>query len=140
MNPKNLAAGVVLILVAVLFALIVTTFNVTPGGRTQAREDLVAVFDSIAVGASRQGVQAAFNQSDSRYLKLPRTSGEEEWLIPTPGEFTATNWIAWIEFCENRVGWMGIRTADGRSFHPEGAPPDKGEPGACRRKPSPTTP
>jgi len=119
------------LLVVFIAALYFLTFNATPQGQAQARTDIVQMFNALAIGDTRQTVESKFKRINSKYLGLPRTQDEKEWLITTPGEWGATNWLIWVEFCGDRVASVGTRLADGKEFHPSEAPPDKGKRAAC---------
>lgn len=128
---KKVVAWTAAILLSVL-GLFAFTFNVAPWGRAGAREELRSAFAMVSLGESRRDVTSKVQGADFKRLDLPDRGAQNEWLITTPGEWGATNWLMWIQFCGDKVAWTGIRLADGKQFHPADAPPDKGQPDSCR--------
>jgi hypothetical protein len=65
-----------------------------------------------------------FNESRFQGLSLEDDS-PSEWVVETPTEFGATNWVLYVEVSDSKIVTLRIRTADSRNVHPTGAPADR---------------
>jgi hypothetical protein len=129
-------------MLAIVLGLMALTFNLMPGSRAEARQELRSALALVALGDSRRGVTSKINGAGFKRLTLTDRGDQPEWVITTPGEWGAANWLLWIQFCHDGATWMGIRLADGKQFQPPDAPPDKGRADSCRydARDTPTTP
>jgi len=91
----------------------------------QAKQRIVDLMEIINPGDARAKVELAISDKQSFSLDVIKTS-DEEWIIKTPLEFGARNWILYLIFKDDVVTSLFIRTSDDKSVRPEGAPNDKG--------------
>jgi len=54
-----------------------------------------------------------------------REDSPNEWLVETPIEFGATNWVLYLDFNDSTIVEVRVRTADNENAHPREAPADK---------------
>lgn len=90
----------------------------------EAREELKAAFARIQLGASSSEIQALIGESEFRHLKL-RQVDLNSFLVQSPLEFGARNWVLWIEVTNDKVTALRIRFHDDKNVRPDQAPPDK---------------
>jgi hypothetical protein len=88
------------------------------------RAQVLGLFESVEPGMARQQVRNAMDVGKYPDLRF-RQEDAEGWSASAPHEFGATNWILRIDFQDERVSAVRIRTADGDFDHPAKAPPDK---------------
>lgn len=54
----------------------------------------------------------------------PEKINNHQWVVASPYEFGATNWILVIDFENDKVKSLKIRTSDSMNIKPDGAPGD----------------
>jgi hypothetical protein len=92
--------------------------------RGRNRGEVRALYDAIHPGMNR--AEAERETTSGRYPHLTFFNDTDQgWVVTTPYEFGATNWMLLIDVEEDRVTKMRIRTDDGIDDHPVQAPPDK---------------
>jgi hypothetical protein len=86
------------------------------------RAALLQIRDAVSVGASHGEVLAAYwqHRTDSLRLFADRPA---DWIITMPLEFGASDWKLLIEFQDDRVSAVRVRTSDGPP--PKDGPNDK---------------
>jgi len=85
----------------------ITALTTELGTRQSGKEDLRRLMD------------------EPRYQGLIlRHDSANEWLVETPIEFGATNWVLYIKMIDSNVRELRVRTADSQNVHPKGAPGD----------------
>lgn len=89
-----------------------------------ARQEVIRAYDKISLGASLAEVRAVFTREASQHLKL-HESQPDKWLGQTPLEWGAANWLLLIEFKDERVHAVRVRTQDSAEEYPPKAPADK---------------
>lgn len=90
-----------------------------------ANAELLAIYEVAEVGGS-------LRELDEQVAKLPQTwimasSHGDLRIFSTPLQFGASEWYLRIEAEEGLITCVRIHTADSIRYHPEAAPPDKGE-------------
>lgn len=73
---------------------------------------------------NREELRHLVNEARFNGLTLREVSSTE-WAVETPIQFGATNWILYVEMIDSKMVALQVRTADSRSIHPNGAPPDQ---------------
>ena len=86
------------------------------------RTALLGIYDAVALGSSYDDVLKAYWQHRTRSLGLS-AERPTDWSISMPLEFGATDWRLHIEFRDDKVSALRVRTSDGPP--PNGAPSDK---------------
>ncbi|QDT25084.1 hypothetical protein Enr10x_03780 [Gimesia panareensis] len=90
-----------------------------------ANSQLLAIYEVAEVGGT-------LHELDEKVASLPQTwitasSHEDSRIFSAPLQFGASEWILSIKAEEGLITCVRIHTADSIRFHPEAAPPDKGE-------------
>ena len=111
-------AIVILLLAASMFRPIVFL------NRETYRTELRAVFHQIQPGMPRAQVQAVIDAGGHPNLQFAQDD-DHRWLLSTPLEFGAQNWVLLVEFKGQQVSAVRVRTEDSFDHHPAGAPADK---------------
>ena len=86
------------------------------------RAGLLQVYDAIRVGASHSEVLSAYWQHRTDSLRLSADT-PAVWVIEMPLEFGASDWTLRIEFQDERVSAVRVRTSNGPP--PDDGPKDK---------------
>lgn len=89
-----------------------------------ARAELEAAFARVQLGASSSEIRTLIGESEFRHLKL-RQVDSNSFLVQTPLEWGARNWVLWIEVKNDKVTALRIRFHDDKNGRPDEAPPDK---------------
>ena len=92
--------------------------------RDRNRGEIRALYEALTPGMTRDDVSRSLDGSRYPHLTV-RRRGDERWFAETPSEFGAGNWILVIEFADERVRAIRVRTADTIRDRPVGAPPDR---------------
>lgn len=92
----------------------------------EAREELEAAFARVQLGASSSEIRALIGESEFRHLKL-REVDPSSFLVQTPLEWGARNWVLWIDVKDDKVTALRIRFHDDKNGRPDEAPPDKAD-------------
>jgi hypothetical protein len=87
------------------------------------REAILRLYSTIRVGDDREAVLKAYWSQRTEDLRL-HVDVPASWVVAMPGEFGATDWTLVVEFRNDKVSAVRMRTADGP--RPTGGPPDKG--------------
>jgi hypothetical protein len=116
-------AGGIIVVCAVAVVVILWPMILAHIQAEEARSQVVAVFDAIRGGATKQEVETEVLSGHS-HLNLVKV-GPSEWLVQTPLQFGAGNWQLWIEFDGPAVTALRVRTSDSKQIVPEGAPSDR---------------
>jgi len=61
----------------------------------------------------------------SQYGRLSLREFPHEWIVGSPSEFGATNWVIYIQWQNRLTRSIQVRTPDSAERRPESAPPDK---------------
>ena len=88
--------------------------------RDEYQAEVRALYDSVQPGMTKEQVQRLLDSARYPHLQVRRTDAHL-WTAAAPLELGATNWVLYIEFENGRVSTLGVRSADGRDDHPEGA-------------------
>jgi hypothetical protein len=93
----------------------------------EAQQELVAFTSELSLGMTRDEVRRRFSAKSRSFRDLQEVDGKVA-LVGTPLTFGATNWQAWLDFTDQRLSSVRIRTLDGEHSKPNGSPPDVGMP------------
>jgi hypothetical protein len=112
-------------LVIVIVVLVASIFSpITFLSRNKYRAEIRGLYERLQPGMARAQVQTAVKSAN--YPNLEFTSDDTQtWLVSTPLEFGAQNWVLLIEFAGEHVSALRVRTPDSYRNHPPEAPPDK---------------
>jgi hypothetical protein len=104
--------GIALACGAVLLCgfLLARSFN-THARNEMNRQALLRIRDELRIGVSRVDVLRAYSQFRTDELSLVK--GPDSWRVEMPTEFGATDWSLIIEYRENGVSAVRVRTSDG---------------------------
>lgn len=91
--------------------------------RPSRHAELIKFMELAGEATSREEVERLFTRLNSPMLSL-RKSSDTRWRVVPPIEFTANNWILYIDFANGQLTALRIRTSDGLHDHPNDAPPD----------------
>ncbi|WP_298859104.1 hypothetical protein [uncultured Gimesia sp.] len=114
----NIILGVLLLVV--LFYLFAYGFVVADAANAQ----LISIYEVAEVGDS-------LNDLKTKVAKMPQTWISSYYLpddisISAPLQFGATNWILHIHAENDKITCIKIHSEDSINYHPQEAPPDKG--------------
>ena len=107
-----------------LLALTAITVIWSGSKSSEGRKELEAAFVRVQLGASSSEIRTLIGESEFRHLKL-RQVAPNSFLVQTPLEWGAHNWVLWIELKNDKVAALRIRFHDDKSSRPDQAPPDK---------------
>ncbi|WP_197996357.1 hypothetical protein [Gimesia panareensis] len=90
-----------------------------------ANSQLLAIYEVAEVGGS-------LRELDEKVATLPQSwisasASQDSRIFSAPLQFGASEWILRIKAEAGLITCVRIHTADSIRFHPEAAPPDKGE-------------
>lgn len=90
-----------------------------------ARPDAARRFEREGRAITRlaDGMEQVFERQEFPRLRLFKLSSAD-WIVRTPWEFGAVNWVLWIEFSGDTVAALRVRIEDSKKVRPEGAPLD----------------
>jgi hypothetical protein len=114
----------------VLLALIIGVFvvlvlnPVTFLRRSEYRGEVRMLHGTLGPGMTKPQVRAAIESGRFPHLRF-HTNDDHSWLAFAPYEFGAQNWVLLIEFENDRVSALRVRTEDSLKYHPAEAPGDK---------------
>jgi hypothetical protein len=114
------------IFVALIFGALVAVIAYTSSERKREYRAKISALTSEVrdhhadIGDLRQ----LLNEPRFQGLTL-RQESPTEWIVETPSEFGAKNWILYVELSDSRITTLRVRTLDSNNVRPEGAPPDK---------------
>ena len=91
--------------------------------REQYRGEVRALYQSLQPGMTKEEVRRVMDSGKYPNLQFHRGDGQM-WLGAAPLEFGAGNWVLMIEFQNEHVSALRVRTADGVHDHPAEAPAD----------------
>ena len=112
-------------LVIVIVVLVASFFRpITFLNRNKYRSEIRGLYERLQPGMARAQVQAAVKSGNDPNLRF-NSDDAQTWLVSTPLEFGAQNWVLLIEFEGEHVSALRVRTADSSQNHPPEAPPDK---------------
>lgn len=119
---RSSIVGIALACGAVLLCgfLLVRSFN-THARNEMNRQALLRIRDELRIGDSRVDVLRAYSQFRTDELSLVK--GPDSWCVEMPTEFGATDWNLIVEYRENGVSAVRVRTSDGPP--PSDGPDDK---------------
>lgn len=102
--------------------------NLWTGGRP-AREELMELHSQLHIGQTKEEVRNVVRDGQWRLLTVREGVGKRNepdlWLVSTPGELWAQNWILLLQFDGNCLSWVRTGTMDSAVSRPDGAPEDK---------------
>jgi hypothetical protein len=110
-------------------AIFFDSFVISKQGLEKSRAAILDVYSKVSIGANKKYIENVFNLGSYGFLTLHKDS--QEWIISTPVELGASNWIMIIIFCKDIVSNIRIRTMDDASARPNDAPIDKSNSNAC---------
>jgi hypothetical protein len=90
----------------------------------EARRELMAFRAGVELGADADSVRKQFDATRARRLDLHEIR-TNLWVVGTPLQFGAGNWVLYISFQDSMVHELKVRTEDSKDYRPRGAPPDK---------------
>jgi hypothetical protein len=91
-----------------------------------ARDALTSVMNALTIGDLREPAQRTVESRLRPELRFDR-SHPHLWTVRMPFETRATDWMVLIDFEQDRVSGVRMRTSDGMDerHKPKEAPPDK---------------
>ena len=92
---------------------------------THAQNQLLQFRSSLAIGLKQSEIQSRLSAGDYDQLELVQGSARY-WLVTTPLQLGATNWILRLKFADGSLAAYGVRTADTPGVRPDDAPADVG--------------
>ena len=118
------ALGFKWFLVALAVTIFLSAIIYTRGSRRdEYRAKIVAFMSEVSKHPNNEEVRRLL--SESRFQGLTLSEASNEWVVETPVEFGAKNWVLYMEVTDSRVVALRVRTADSVKERPVGAPPDK---------------
>jgi hypothetical protein len=110
-----------IILVATSLAAIVYTRHVR---QSEFRNKITTLTTELsAYQSNKEGLRHLMVEPRFQGLILHDNS-PNEWVVETPIEFGATNWVLYVSFNNSTVSGLRVRSADSKNSHPKGAPAD----------------
>jgi hypothetical protein len=95
--------------------------------RQRNREHVLSAYRALRLGMSGQEAAAVVSRlSAAGFLTHGSCQATNTCVAEAPSEFGARNWMLYLQFHDNRLSAVRIRTADSALEHPETAPPDVG--------------
>jgi hypothetical protein len=82
------------------------------------------LYETLEPGTTKPQVRAAIDSGRFPHLRF-HTDDDHTWLAFAPYEFGAQNWVLLIEFENDHVSALRVRTEDSLKSHPAEAPRDK---------------
>jgi hypothetical protein len=89
----------------------------------RARKPLLDLRASIAAARNRDEASDLLPRSVSEGLRA-RIVRPDQWVVETPTQIGARNWVLWIELDGERVRALRVRTEDSINQKPTDAPDD----------------
>lgn len=93
-------------------------------GISTARTNLLVLYELLNIGDTEGEVLKIFDRNGMSALKLSKWKSDQ-WVIATPLQLMADNWILLLDFENNRVVQIRIRTDDSINEKPASSPPDR---------------
>lgn len=85
---------------------------------------LVKIMTQLNIGDSRLNVELLVGALQDTHIRLVKEA-RDEWIIKTPLEYGASNWILVVNFVGDKISLLRVRTEDSIANRPYDAPPDK---------------
>lgn len=97
------------------------------GLSNKSRAELVQFEKQLQLGETKDEVRQRYSAARLSRLKLRESVGgnHNEWVVETPLQFGAGNWLLWLEFKEGRLSAVRVREEDNTLVKPRDAPPDR---------------
>lgn len=86
---------------------------------------IINIMSELNIGDEREKIEKIMCSFENSQIRLVKEA-DKKWVIETPLEFGASNWILIIDFYDNKITSLRIRTEDSVLNKPHDAPPDKG--------------
>jgi hypothetical protein len=99
----------------------------TPAKKKQeSRRQILWIYNNLELGKTKTDVKnfCKVKTENNSLLKL-YNNNSDKWIVHSPSEFGATNWVLWLEFSSDLLVSVKIRLADSERFKPQDSPPDK---------------
>jgi hypothetical protein len=110
---------------AILAASVAAIVHARRANQEEFHNKITALTAELSDGQSgRKELSSILNEPRFRGLILEDNS-PNEWVVETPSEFGATNWVLYVEISDSKIVGLRVRTADSTNAHPRGAPADK---------------
>jgi hypothetical protein len=90
----------------------------------EARTELKAFLAAVKLGADSESVKNQFKATRANHLEL-REIQTNLWVIRTPLQLGARNWLLYISFRDSRVEGLRVRLQDSKDVRPQDAPSDR---------------
>jgi hypothetical protein len=127
MTKKKILSYVVsfILFIGILFV----TYNLffTPDKKKQeSRRQILWVYNNLELGKTKTDVKNLFKvkNENNNLLKL-YSNNSDKWIVHSPYEFGATDWVLGLEFSSDHLVSVKIRLSDSARFKPKESPPDK---------------
>jgi hypothetical protein len=85
------------------------------------RAAMIKIRDEIHLGDGYENVLRSYWLYAPKDLRLD-TGSPKTWTVSMPHEFSAGDWVLWVEFADGKVSAVRVRTSDGPA--PSDAPAD----------------
>jgi len=86
-------------------------------------QNIANMMQIIKLGYSKEKTEEILLKAKSPNFKLEKIN-QGEWILSTPLEFGATNWLLVIDFKNDKVASLKVRTSDSMNIKPDSAPND----------------
>jgi hypothetical protein len=114
-----------ILIIALLGASVAAIVHTRRANQELSHKKITALTAELSGGQSgRKELRGILSEPRFQGLVLEDNS-PQEWVVETPSEFGATNWVLYLEVSDSKVVGLQVRTADSRNAHPRGAPADK---------------
>lgn len=124
---NNLKRGFVVTVLLVWVALLWYAFQATGRSHPEARRELLQFTQKVRLGDTKGRVQKLFSEGHYDYLQMQPwgASPSDTFLVSTPYERGAKNWLLYIQFKGSRVAAVRFRVYDNVKLRPIESPLDR---------------
>jgi hypothetical protein len=119
-KKTTLFSLICVVVVIVSYVFVLAPFKVNKN----ARYEILTIYHTVLLGMSKDEVLQKYKTGGFLDVKLDEHK-INQWILSTPVEFGAQNWILYINFEKERVIRLEIRSHDNSSRKPKDAPDDK---------------
>lgn len=113
----------ILVIGYIIFTVWITSeWSFSQKAKILSRKNIINMYNEINLGDSREHIENLLQSIIPANFKIYKRG--DSWVVKSPGELGASEWIVVINFDKDQVDSTRIRIADG-NFHPKCAPIDK---------------
>ncbi len=88
------------------------------------RDQLLVVWEDLAPGNTKGEVESVFENAKCEDLQMDKPD-ESLWVVSTPTNLAASNWVLWLGFDGEKLRSMRIRVLDDGNTLPRNVPEDR---------------